>query len=408
MQALLAFAVLGWAFIALSILAHRLFVSNDAISNYAHVWYAADALWNHGTIPYRMRVINGGDGLAFPYAAPVWLVGAVLWPLVGEWGVTLLLVLGGAACLLAAVAWRPALRDPVLLTLFLLNPAFIEAVVLAQLPFLWATTTFFLAARALERRRWVTAALLLALTQGIHPAVLSLPVVVLVLYQLWRGNAATRRRLVAVYAVSLVLSAPAFWTTLATPALVENNPWLVLLNYVTTLAARVLLLLAPPVLAHWAGPLRRRSAAACMTLLLLSVTGMISHRDMWAFKQLVRGPDTVVARAVAAPWFEPGAVYRVLDGADGKVSLYRTVRAGGVLEGDFFPESLERRSFASVDAYRAFLDRRGTEYVIITAAYDRDEHTNEHDLLRTMAARGGAEQVYTDGLAEAYRVGDRR
>src|SRR5262249_49447857 len=129
------------------------------------------------------------------------------------------------------------------------------------------------------------------------------------------------------------------------------------------------------------------------------------RHDAWALKQLVRRPSETAVAAVHDPSFEPGAVYRVLDAADGKMSMYRVLRAGAVLDSDFFPESLNRRSWPAIEPYEAFLRDRDVRYVLITRAFDRDFHTNEHDLLRTLAAQGRAQLVYSDGRVDVYRVG---
>ena len=112
-----AVAALLWAALALCILAQRLFVSNDSLSTYAHVWWIADSIWDHGRLPFAMPVLNHGNGHAFPYGAPAWTVAALLWRVLGEWSVTLLLVLGAVAAVAAAVRWQPALREPFLLAL---------------------------------------------------------------------------------------------------------------------------------------------------------------------------------------------------------------------------------------------------------------------------------------------------
>ena len=104
------------------------------------------------------------------------------------------------------------------------------------------------------------------------------------------------------------------------------------------------------------------------------------------------------------PSFSRGSVYRVLDAADGKMSMYRVLRAGAVLDSDFFPESLNRRGWPSLEPYEAFLRDREVRYVLVTRAFDRDFHTNEHDLLRALASQGRARLVYSDSRVEVYRV----
>src|SRR5215216_2654504 len=73
-----AVAALLWTALAVCILAQRLFVSNDSLSTYAHVWWIADSIWDHGRLPFAMPVLNHGNGHAFPYGAPAWTVAALL------------------------------------------------------------------------------------------------------------------------------------------------------------------------------------------------------------------------------------------------------------------------------------------------------------------------------------------
>src|SRR5258708_13417051 len=76
------------------ILLHRILVSHDTLSNYAHVWYVNDRLRHGHGVPFRMPVIGHGDAYAFPYGFVPWLSAALLWGLLGPRVVTLLIVLG--------------------------------------------------------------------------------------------------------------------------------------------------------------------------------------------------------------------------------------------------------------------------------------------------------------------------
>lgn len=391
-----------WALILSCILAHRVFASNDSLSNYAHIWFIAQRLHEHGRIPFHMPVLVHGDGLTFPYGAPPWIVTALLWLLLGEWSVGVMLALGVLAATLAAVWWQPALRHPTLLGLFLLNGAFIETAVLAQFPFLWAVVFFFLGAAALRKGRERQAALWLALCQVTHPAVMLPPVALLALAYAWSPE--RRRRVLAAYGVALLAALPAVWLTLATPALAQNSRRAVLINYVGTMAPRMLILILPLLLTRYRAQLTRLPRRATAGMVVLLISGMLYHRDIWALKQLVRPASVTAVAAVQDGSFRPGAVYRVLDAADGKVSMYRALRAGAVLDSDFFPESLDRRSWSSPEAYRTFLAGREVEFVLITAAFDRDFHTNEHALLRALAERGQAQRVFADRHLEVYQI----
>ena len=100
----------GWAVVLLLILRHAVFVSDDSISNYGHVWYVSDRIWRYHHVPWSMPVIGHGKALAFPYAFVPWISAALLRPLLGDWVVTLWLVVGTIG-LIAATFWAfPELR----------------------------------------------------------------------------------------------------------------------------------------------------------------------------------------------------------------------------------------------------------------------------------------------------------
>ena len=81
-------AVAAWVVLLALILRHRVFVSHDSMSNYAHVWYVSDRLRRAHLIPFHMPVVGHGQAYAFPYAFVPWLMAAVLWLVLGEWAVT--------------------------------------------------------------------------------------------------------------------------------------------------------------------------------------------------------------------------------------------------------------------------------------------------------------------------------
>ena len=83
--------ITAWVVILALLLRHRLVLSSDTLSNYIHVWFVSDQLWHGHGLPFHMPVLAHGTALAFPYAFIPWMVAALLWPLMGEWSVTLVL-----------------------------------------------------------------------------------------------------------------------------------------------------------------------------------------------------------------------------------------------------------------------------------------------------------------------------
>src|ERR1041385_5394036 len=103
-ECVLVMVSLAWTAVLVLILSHSLFVTNDSLNNYVHVWYASDRLWHGHGIPFHMPVLGHGKALAFPYAFLPWLSAALVRPLLGDWTVTLWLVLGFLG-LVGATLW---------------------------------------------------------------------------------------------------------------------------------------------------------------------------------------------------------------------------------------------------------------------------------------------------------------
>src|SRR5919205_1057968 len=132
-------AAAGWAVLLSLIVRHRIFVTHDSLISYAHVWWIDSRLWHGGGIPWHMSVLGHGKALTFPYGVIPWLVGALLWPLFGQWAVTLVLVLG-AIGLITAMFWAfPELRRPWWAVAALANPILVLAPLSGQIPFMWGS-----------------------------------------------------------------------------------------------------------------------------------------------------------------------------------------------------------------------------------------------------------------------------
>jgi hypothetical protein len=58
------------------------------------------------------------------------------------------------------------------------------------------------------------------------------------------------------------------------------------------------------------------------------------------------------------------------------------------LDSEFFPESIDRRSWPSTSQYGEFLGERHVDFVMLWGGYDNVFHTNEHSLLRQMSGAG--------------------
>lgn len=388
-DAALAATCLAWAVGLGFVLSHRVFVTNDSISNYIHVWYAADRFWHGHGVPLHMPVIGHGDALAFPYGFLPWFSAALLRPLLGDWVVTLWFAVGFLG--LVAAMWRafPELRSGWWFAMLLVEPMLVEAPLLGQLPFIWAAALLFAAIACWREKRLVLATIFLAAAQATHPAVI-LPVAgVVVLARLWWEP--RRPQLLVAYTVSVALAAPAAWMTLASPTIQDISRTSLIGNFFGTVALRAVVVAAPFIgLVLKRTPLARVPAAIFFALIGLNMVLVPIRHNQYAWGSLTRNPDTGLNAFIASPQFVRGATYRILRVGDGKTGMYDLVRNGARLDSEPFPESIDRRSFPSTAAYVAFLRARHVQYVMIYGAYDVRYATNEHELLAQLSTGASA------------------
>ncbi len=381
----------AWFVVLGLILGHRIFVTNDSVSNYIHVWYVADHFWGGHGIPLRMPVLGHGDAFAFPYAFLPWFTAALLRPIFGDWIVTLWLVVGFIG-LVASQWWTfPALRGGWWTAMLLSDPMLVEAPVLGQLPFLWAAALLFAAIGCWRRGWWLAAAIVLGSAEATHPAVI-LPVVgPLILARSYFEP--HRTRLLACYALSLLIAAPATWLVLASPSVGDSSTGTLAANFFETVGLRAIVVGAPFIgLVLVRTPLARIPAVLLVGLIALNAILVPIRHNEYAWGALGRTADTSLLEFIDSPAFAANSqrTYRILRVADGKIGMYQLVRAGARLDSEPFPESIDRRSFRSIDEYLAFLRDREVGFVIIYRAYDDRYQTNEHALLEQLAASGSA------------------
>jgi hypothetical protein len=386
----------AWAVILLLILRNAVFVSDDAISNYGHVWYVSDRIWRFHHFPWSMPVIGHGKALAFPYALVPWLSAALVRPMLGDWVVTLWLVVGTIG-LIAATFWAfPELRRGWWAAAVLVNPALVVASIIGQLPFLWGASMLMGAVACWRRRRFVLAAVLAGLGQATHPAVvLPMGAVLVAWWWYWEPD---RRKLLRYYAASLVPAIPAALLVFASPVFGDSDPVVIATSFFGTLGVRILVLAVPIALVvaqrRQQSPItprrvtKRFPAAVCLTLLLSNIVlaGPLEAEYSWG--ALDRKPDTQLLTFIGSSKFDAGATYRILRAHDGKIGMYQLVQHNARLDSEFFPESIDRNSWPDVTKYSQFLRSRRVDYVIIFRTYDREWRTNEHQLLRGLERQG--------------------
>ncbi len=381
-----ALVALAWIVLLARILRHRIFVSSDTISNYAHVWFVSRVIVHAHRIPYHMRVIGHGRGLAFPYAFVPWVSAALLRPLFGDWVVTLWLVLGTVGLAVTTFWAFPELRRGWWFAIVLSNPFVVLGTVLGQLPFVWAMGFLFAAIACWRRDRLVWGALLAGVAQATHAPVLVPMVALLVLA--WLPWERRRRALFAAYAASLLIALPAIWLVFQTPAYTDSSIGVRFANLGDTAGPRLVVLALPIALV-----LFRRVARPWMLPLVLvaCLAGNLAFRayqseTRQAWRGLRTTPDQTIVPFLESSQFRHHLMYRVLTTNDKRMSMYQVLEYGGRLDSEFFPESIVRKTWTDSRAYCAFLASRRVDRVIVARHYDIRLRKNEQHLLEALSA----------------------
>ncbi|MDP9237993.1 MAG: glycosyltransferase family 2 protein [Chloroflexota bacterium] len=409
-----AAALLG----VLRILTRPIFLGDDTINNYAHVWYISDRLFHGGNIPIHFTELDGGRAFTFPYGALPWLLNALLYPLFGDWSVTLFLVLGAVAAAAAAMLVRPSMRDPWLMLLFIANPFFLDAVASGQYSFLWSAAAFFVMVHSVERRTWPLAAAAMWIAASTHPIEGGLAVVA---YVAWVAAREPGRRgpVLATALLVLPLLLPSLYFSLRTPALQENSWRAIILSIAQDLPRRGTILAAPfaltslaPLLRRHYRPLSAAFAAVAAPLVLVSggafasapVIGAYTFTHQGSYAGLLSHASNDYKNYLQSHDFKPGAVYRVLSPNEREQGAYFLIRHHGVLANELFSESQRRRNWVA-SGYRCYLAAKHVDRVVIERGYQAEFRTNEQALLDALVANDNASLTF-GGAGERIRVYD--
>lgn len=385
--AVLGLAALGWMVLLGRILVQRVYVSADTAINYAHVWYVSDSVWNGRGLPLRMPILGHGEAFTFPYGFLPWSVAALVRPMLGDWSVTLTLVLAAAGVIVATFWAFPELRRGWWGAAVLLEPALVSGPLLGQLPFLWASCLLMVAVGAWRRDRRALAVVTAGLAQATHPAIVLPMALALVVMRL--GWEPQRRALVGCYLTSLVVALPAVVLTLSAPVFEDTSLATTLVVFAATIAPRSLIFVVPLALlglGHhfrraWTGP------AVVGTLLVANIALWLPLGLPQSWASFVRQPDTHMIEFTHSDDFVPEATYRVLRAGDDKFGMYQLLRNGGRLDSEFFPESMQRRSWPNEETYLSFLKQRKVDFVVVWRGYTDRYGTNEEALLADAVAR---------------------
>ncbi len=393
------FAPLALLFMAVNLLINRIFLGDDSVHNYAHIWYISDQIFNHARLPLHVALLDGGRAVAFPYAFTPFLAGAVGFRVFGDWAVSAMMAVALLGTVWAVGKAHPVMRNPWVMLVFVLNPFLIDAVYTFQFATLWSALFFFLFMWSMDQRRHLLSALLLWLTISAHPIMGSFAVGGYALWYLIIDRA--RLRPLAFISVPVgVALIPIFWMMLQTPSVGENSLKTVTLSVLDVLPRRGTIFWAPFLCATFAPLLRSYFRptllifAGLVALGVMMATGPL-RVSYGSYYGALHFSDDIYAAYFQSPQFHPGATYRVVEPNDREDGMYRFIRHGAVLSNEFFSESMFRRNWTN-DQYACFLAFKQVDYVVIEGAFMANSPTNEQAVLEGLVSSGKAQSIYLD------------
>lgn len=383
----------------LMMLVHPFYLGDDSAHSYAHVWYLSQAIFEHGQWPWHVSQLEDGQAVMFPYGFIPWLPDAILYPVFGDWGVTLSMVAGVVLMLVAVCRFRPAMRTPALFAIFLLNPLFWNGVTQFQLTTFWAFAFFFFGAADFERGRPVRAGVWLVVSMAAHPL---MGLAACALYFAWE-SARTRQlawRFAAVTAAAGVVASPAFYLMLETPLVGDVGAGRLLTATADNL--RRLSMVALPLMLTQFRPVmlgNARAIAAAGAVATAAVLLWIPPSGLW------EGSEARFGEYLAAHPVDPTGHYRVLVKNNHEDGMVEVMKQGAVLSNEFFTESEHRQTWDSLEEYACYLAGRDVRRVLVSADYPERFRASEEARLDELVSRNeaGVEFSGSDGT-RAYTV----
>ena len=252
-----------------------------------------------------------------------------------------------------------------------------------------------------RRDRRVLATIACAVAQITHVAIVG-PIALTVVALRWRFEP-QRRALLLCYAAASIVAVPAALIVFASPVYADAAIGTRLYAFVMTYVERGLVVAVPCALVALPKVSQRWIATLAIAAAVSNLVLVGPYDTAFAWRGLVRTPDESIRAVTNSAAFRPGETYRVLQASDGKVAMYEVLRQGGLLDSEFFPESIHRSNFADVHVYSTFLQNRHVDFVVVFSAYDHLYKKNEHALLDDLAARG---PDCHDGVVGVSRAND--
>ena len=391
-----ALLLLVFAAFLVIVLMHPFYLGNDSAQSYGHVWFIAQSLWSDYSIPLHIPNLENGLAYTFPYALPIWLPAAIVYPLLGDWTVTASMGVGVGVLALGLRRWLPGLASPLLLGAVLLNWQIWNGVLQFQLPTIWAIAFACLAAAEFERERSARGTALAMASIMTHPVIGTAGLLLTLLARIERERRVPWRQAPWLTAAA-VLSAPAWWMFATTPSMGVTTSWAIL-TPLQILLQRTSMLWWPWLCQRgWPTAMRMQAPLLLIGSVLLVWNVLDSNPQNLLWRSLPRFPDYLAAGKI-----DLAARYRVLTMSNQEDGLVQLMKAGAILTHEFFDESIARRSFKNTEEYRCFLARTGTDRVLVQSEWVRRGTTNEMQLLDALVRDGQAARTFhgADGSIE--------
>lgn len=338
--------------------------------------------------------LDSGIALTYPYGFVSWTLAAILRPVLGDYAVTLTMLLG--VILVMVVVYRTRLKSSLwLLALFAAVPFLLGSLLDFQMSFVWSVLFGYLYIWALEKRSFVWAYFWLVLAAGNHLVIMGPVLAVYTACVYWR-EPSLRKNLLWLSGLALAPLVPLAWYTLKTPTIGENSPGFVLYIWVETVFPRGILFFSPFVLVKlaslrnsWARYSTGWVAAICLVALSIG----------WNFKYssysgLVTEAHNDYQQYLESAFFHSGAIYRVVESGD-EQGQYYFIQDGAVLSNEFYSESYFHINWTQ-SSYCCYLSVKKIDYVVLSTDYVRRYHTNEADILKNLLDQKKATLVYED------------
>ena len=369
----------------------EVFLGYDSIGNYVHTWYISQKIFAEHYLPLHITSLDSGNGLALPYGAFPWTIGAILYHFISNRAVTLMMFFSVFA-LLWAVNIAKLKFNPWLVAIYVTTPAFLhEGILSFQLPFYWAATFIFLYFYCLEKRKYLLAFVCMIIAIYSHPflapfAIFGYNALSAIL------NPGRRKALLWLTSLGVAVAVPIFVYIHSSPLLQEQSFSYLALRLLERIGRGEALIIVPFILIYYRQFFLRHSHLVIGVMSLANVGLLLGTHNYYG---LLHDSEPKYNQYLQSSAFVHEATYRILTPATKKDGMLYFVQSGAILPNDFFTESMYKKDWLP-EEYESFLTQKKINFVVLEQGYTEDENTNESLLLADMVVNGKANVQFQD------------